>query len=373
MPTMTGLSGNEIWCLAKQGFRPGELVIGNSVFSMGVMSSLGALGGNLMGGEVTQITGLIRDGRLNAYQRLVREAERAGGVAVTGVSNELKRFQGNTEFLSVGSALHTGEATQEKLAFTTASDGMELYCQIDAGFAPKQFVFGNIAYSVGAIGGLIGGLQTLARGEIKEFSDIFNRTRHTALLRIKTEAFRVGANAVVGIKTYTMRYSGAHEMLMIGTASNHPLLPKPKYPRDVVTSDMTCEEMWNMANLGYMPTSLLLGSSVYSLGVVGGIKALFKSVVRGEISDLTSLIYDARAHAIGLIRTEASNLRADQVVGIKTHIHTHGSLLEFMAVGTALRRLPGLTTAHPNLPPQALMRDKTTWFDNEFMIAGESD
>ena len=31
--------------------------------------------------------------------------------------------------------------------------------------------------------GLIGGLKTMARGEIKEFSDIFNKTRHLALKR----------------------------------------------------------------------------------------------------------------------------------------------------------------------------------------------
>ena len=51
---------------------------------------------------------------------------------------------------------------------------------------------------------------------------------------------------------------------------------------------------------------------------------------RGEISDLTSLIYEAREHALGLIRQEADALGADDVVGIRTHIHELGNLIEFM-------------------------------------------
>ena len=34
---------------------------------------------------------------------------------------------------------------------TSAGSGQELYCNIDAGYAPLHHVFGNIAYSVGAV------------------------------------------------------------------------------------------------------------------------------------------------------------------------------------------------------------------------------
>ena len=92
---------------------------------------------------------------------------------------------------------------------------------------------------------------------------------------------------------------------------------------------------------------------------------MFKSFSRGEISDLTTLVYDAREHAIGLIRDEASAIGADDVVGIKTHVHEHGSLLEFMAIGTAVKRVPGLTTLSSTLPPQAIMKDKETWIGED--------
>ena len=373
MPVMTGLSGNEMFCLRLKGLLPGDLVIGNSVFSMGFLGSLAAAGRNFLGGEVTQITQIIHEGRLEAYNRMVKEAESRGGAGVTGVTNQLRGFHNNTEFLSVASTVHREgspgvPASAERIEFTSSADGQELYCQLDAGFTPLRFVFGNVAYSVGAAGGIIGSLKSLARGEIKEFSDVFNHTRHLALQRIAAEAYAAGANCVVGIETRTMRFSGAHEMLMIGTASRHPALMQRPDQTQMITSDLTNEEMWNVINMGYMPIKLVLGTAVYSLGMVGGVKAMFKSFSRGEISDLTSLIYDAREHAIGLIRDEANAIGADDVVGIRTHVHEHGQLLEFMAVGTAVKRLPGLTTLSPTLPPQAIMEDKETWIGEDIVL-----
>jgi uncharacterized protein YbjQ (UPF0145 family) len=159
-----------------------------------------------------------------------------------------------------------------------------------------------------------------------------------------------------------MPFQGVHEMLMLGTASRHPKLP-PGIPP--VTSDLTNEEMWNLVNMGFMPLKLVLGTAVYSLGVVGGLKAALASFARGEVTDLTSLVYDAREHALGLIADEANSIGADDVVGIRTHIHEHGNLLEFMAIGTAVKRLEGLTTTTPHLPPQAIIRDKDTWTNVE--------
>ena len=51
---------------------------------------------------------------------------------------------------------------------------------MDAGYEPVQHVFSNVAYSIGVGGGILGSLKTLARGEIQEFSDVFNHTRYAA-------------------------------------------------------------------------------------------------------------------------------------------------------------------------------------------------
>ena len=128
-----------------------------------------------------------------------------------------------------------------------------------------------------------------------------------------------------------------------------------------------------MTNLGYIPLKLVLGTAVYSLGLIGGLKAMLKSFVRGEISDLTTLIYEAREHALGLIRAEAEALGADDVVGIRTHIHELGNLIEFMAIGTAVKKVPGITTVSPTLPPQAVMKDKETWFSPADMMDTQNE
>ena len=378
-PIMTGLSGNEIYCLGLKGFAPGELVVGNSVHSLGFLGGLGAGLSGIVGGEVAQVTEIIRDGREQSHARIMQEAKEFGAHGVTGVTSELRHMQGNVEFLSVGSCVHSPDSPAPARAFSSSSNGQELFSLLDAGYTPKQFVIGNVAYSVGVAGGLFGALKSLGRGEIKEYSDVFNATRHLALRRICAEARAAGANAVIGIETRIMPFRGVHEMLMLGTAAYHPALGPATQNSAVpghaaeepVTSDLTCEEMWNLASLGYMPLKLVLGTAVYSLGFVGGVMAMFKGMARGEISELSSLIYDAREHAIGLIKDEAARIGADDVVGIKTHIHEYGSLIEFMAVGTAVKKMPNCKPLTPMLPVQAIIKDKDTWISEDEIFASQ--
>jgi hypothetical protein len=44
---ISGMSGNEIYCLAQKGFEPGEIVVGNSVCSMGLGGAIGSFGQSL--------------------------------------------------------------------------------------------------------------------------------------------------------------------------------------------------------------------------------------------------------------------------------------------------------------------------------------
>jgi uncharacterized protein YbjQ (UPF0145 family) len=369
MTIITGLSGNEIYCLKKKKLLPGNLVIGNSVYSLGLLRSIGSGLKILAGGEVKPVTELIHTGRLLAYKRMLAEAKSHSGIGITGVSNDLI-FQGtNIEFLSIGSTVHhdtnsTADETSDRFKFSTSADGQALYCQLDSGFKPKQFVFGNVAYSIGIGGGIVGGLRSLARGEIKQYSEIFNKTRHLALDRIAAEASALGANAVVGIKTSILPLAGMQEMVMIGTASRHAMLPESNF-KNPITSDLTNEEMWNLVNQGYMPVKLVLGVSVYSLGFIGGLSAFFRSFIKGEIATMTTLIYEARENALKHIELDAVQCGADQVVGIKTYVYDlGGGIIEFLAIGTAVKRVDGLTTESEQLIPQAIIRDQDTFINS---------
>jgi uncharacterized protein YbjQ (UPF0145 family) len=147
MAKVTGLSGNEIYCLALKQYSAGELVVGNSVNSMGFLGSLGAGLTNIVGGEVPQVTQAIHEGRAAALARLTEEASRQGASGVAGVTGELRSFSGSTEFLFVGSCVHSKSSSEGM--FTSAGDAQELFCHMDAGYEPAQHAFGNVAYSIG--------------------------------------------------------------------------------------------------------------------------------------------------------------------------------------------------------------------------------
>ncbi|HEV3259434.1 MAG TPA: heavy metal-binding domain-containing protein [Gemmataceae bacterium] len=358
---LTGLSGNEIYCLAQKGWAPGNIVVGNSVYSLGVLGSFASGMRTLAGGEVKNITQLISDGRHNAIKRLEDEAVEEGAHGLTGVVSDLKSVGGLTEFLAIGSAIKGSDYTGP--FFSTACSGQELYCQLDAGYAPRHFVIGNVAYALGVTRGFLGTLRQLTRrGEVKEFSDMYNHTRHLALERLEQEAHERGANAVVDITTRIMPFGvGIREMLMVGTASHNPALGAAERP---ATSELTGEELWNLTQMGYAPLRLVLGTSVYALGFAGGISAMFRSLSRGEIPEVTRLVYEARENCLAHIRNEAEDIQADGVIGIKVFVYEISrGLVEVMAIGTAIRRNRGVSTHSEQLIPQAIIRDRDTFFD----------
>ena len=361
---VTGFSGNEIYCLNKLGLGAGQLCLGNNVLALGVFRGIGAGLSNLAGGEIEEITKLVHDGRKNAYNRMMEEARHYNGVGLAGVTFDMINHGGNLEFIALGSTIHqTGAGASDKLSYSTSANAQALYCQIDSGFAPQSFVFGNVAYSIGVGGNIKGAFRGLKRGEVPQYTQIFDRTRHLALTRIKDEAKAVKANAVIGIETTIMPFLGTQEMIMIGTASTHPALNN--YFQDPVTSDMTNEELWNLVNIGYLPIRLVMGVSVYSLGLASGITSSLKSLVGGQIDSLTELLYEAREKALERIEQDAEQCGADEVVGVKTRVYDlGGGLVEFMVIGTAVKKVAGITTRSDTLPPQAIIQDRETFVDD---------
>ena len=366
MAKVTGLSGNEIYCMALKHYSPGEIVVGNSVNSMGFLGNLAAGVRSIGGGEIPQVTQAVEDGRIRAFDRMVAEAKKEGAAGVTGVASELRDFNGNTEFLFVGSCLRHTDDTAAIPFFTSAGSAQELYCHMDAGYQPVAHVFGNIAYLMGLGAGISGGFKTLTRGEIAEYSAIFNTTRHAALDRIVAQAREARANAVVGIRTNISFWHGTHEMLMTGTAARNSALPDETL-NNPVTSDLTGEELWAMTSLGYSPVKLLMSAAVYSLGMAGGLMSALKSLTKGEINELTTLIHDAREVAIDRLKREADSIGAEEVVGVKTYVaQISPNLVEFLAIGTAVRKSPGVAVATPNLPAHAIVSEKDTWIEGAF-------
>jgi uncharacterized protein YbjQ (UPF0145 family) len=367
----TGLSGNELYCAAMCGYMPGNILMGNSVYSLGFVGGLASGVHSTLGGEIPQYTNMISEGRRLSLQRFEQELQDARACAATGVTSEVIFHPGNIEFLSIGSSMYPREQNQQQGFTTSSADGQELFCQVDAGYQPLRLSLGNVAYSIGIGSSMLGNIRQLARGEVTQFSNVFNTTRMTAVQRLREDAKRYNANSVVGIRTTILPIgapsqngqTNVKEMIMIGTASYNPALSEIcQSVGGVVTSDMTAEEMWNVAKLGYAPVELVLGTSVYSLGVVGGFKAALRGIAKGEINTLTQLVYGAREQSLKKVQDQAKAVGGDMVIGIKTYIYQlGGDLIEFLAIGTAVKRMDGIAPRSPQLPPQAIIRDKDTF------------
>jgi uncharacterized protein YbjQ (UPF0145 family) len=149
---------------------------------------------------------------------------------------------------------------------------------------------------------------------------------------------------------------------MTGTASHHAALSPGAVPEErVVTSELSGEELWNLAQMGLVPHQLVMATSVYSLGVAAGIGAMFQSLQRGELPEVTKLIYQARENCLELVRREAQQIGAERVIGNRLQIREIGSgLVEVVAIGTAVRRADGMRPETPQLIPQAVIYDRSS-------------
>jgi uncharacterized protein YbjQ (UPF0145 family) len=153
---ISGLSGNEVYCLQRKGWTPGGIVVGNSVQSLGFGGGIATGFKSMAGGEIENLTQLITEGRHAAVSRIEREAQQRGAQGVTGVTLELKSLGGLIEFLAIGSAVHNEAHSGD--FFSTACSGQDLYCQIDAGYEPRHLVMGNVCYALGIGRGLVGAI-----------------------------------------------------------------------------------------------------------------------------------------------------------------------------------------------------------------------
>lgn len=105
------------------------------------------------------------------------------------------------------------------------------------------------------------------------------------------------------------------------------------------TSDLSGQEFWLVVDKGYTPLGLVLGNSVYSMGAMGGFLSGLRGQFRGEVTQVTQLMYDARELALQRMRAEAESLGADGVIGVELKIeYLHGGQwMEVTAVGTAVK------------------------------------
>lgn len=106
------------------------------------------------------------------------------------------------------------------------------------------------------------------------------------------------------------------------------------------TSNLSAMDFWLITDSGYQPVGFVLGNSVMSMGVSGGIATAFKGMQRGELTQLTQLMYTARELSLQRMKAEADALHADAVVNVNVEIiHRSEDVMEVVATGTAVKKV----------------------------------
>lgn len=96
------------------------------------------------------------------------------------------------------------------------------------------------------------------------------------------------------------------------------------------------------------PIQVVFGNVVYSMGVRGLLRSVFRALTRGEMVDFSRLNRDARELARNRMVESAKRMGATDVVGVKIEVREYADFMEVVATGTAVKP----TNNTKEIPPQ---------------------
>src|SRR5258707_15127366 len=113
---------------------------------------------------------------------------------------------------------------------------------------------------------------------------------------------------------------------------------QPGRAGSIFTSDLSVNEFLLVREAGFRPLGLVLGSSIYHVGIQIG-----RWGKNQELDVLSQAMYHARELAMTRMEAEADALGADGIVGVRLDVELKefgADAAEFMAVGTAVHAEP---------------------------------
>jgi uncharacterized protein YbjQ (UPF0145 family) len=218
------LSVNEFVLVKQMGFDPLGLVVGTSVYHVGIQIARWSVSQ-----ELTVLTQAMYHARGLAMERMITEATSLGADGIVGVRLELhKQVEGveTLEFLAVGTAVrsreHPGQfRSPDGRPFTSDLSGQDFATLMRGGYFPVSFVLGTCVYHV-AHQGLMQSLRQIGTNvEMPQYTQAMYDARELAMSRMQMEGERVGASGIVGVQLSHHAHAwGGHaiEFLAIGTS-----------------------------------------------------------------------------------------------------------------------------------------------------------
>lgn len=218
----SSLSTDEFVLLQHAGFRPLSMVMGSSVYHVGIqVSSWG------QSQELEVLTGAMHAARTTAMQRLVREAQALGADGVVGTSLQVRSYTGSLEhleFIAVGTAIRylaqPGVLAPRQIPFTSHLSAQDFLKLWRTGYVPTHFGFGVCVYHV-AHQSFRQMLKQFARNsEMPNFTEAVYDAREIAISRLQQEAQQWGSEGLVGTDLLVNEWvwgEHASEFMALGT------------------------------------------------------------------------------------------------------------------------------------------------------------
>lgn len=218
------LSVNEFLLVREAGFRPLGLVLGSSIYHVGIQ--VRRWGQNQ---ELDVLSQAMYHARELAMTRMEAEAKALGADGIVGVRLEIdfKEFGNDlAEFLAVGTAVIADDhATTWKnelgQPFTSDLSGQDFWTLIQSGYAPLGMVMGTCVYHI-AHQRTWSAISNIGQNvEIPAFTEALYDARELAMSRMQAEAEILKAEGIVGVQLLSLPHRwGGHttEFFAIGTA-----------------------------------------------------------------------------------------------------------------------------------------------------------
>jgi uncharacterized protein YbjQ (UPF0145 family) len=217
------LSVNEFLLVRQAGFEPLGLVVGSSIYHIGLQLRRWS-----KNQELEVLTQAMYHARELAMTRMEEEADSLSADGVVGVRLEVGRHEWGgelAEFVAIGTAVKHAEGELHRAPngrpFTSDLSGQDFWTLLSAGYRPLGLVLGNCAYHV-AHQNVGTWTKRLGRNvEMPNYTQALYDARELAMARMQAEAEALEAKGIVGVELHERSHGwGSHiiEFVAIGTA-----------------------------------------------------------------------------------------------------------------------------------------------------------
>jgi uncharacterized protein YbjQ (UPF0145 family) len=217
------LSVNEFLLIKQAGFDPVGLVVGSSIYHIGVQ-----LAGWRQSQEMTVLSEAMYHARQLAMTRMEEEADQLGADGIVGVRLDIGRYewgQNMAEFIAIGTAVkHRGGVLHRApngRPFTSDLSGQDFWTLLRTGNRPVGMVMGSCVYHVAHRRMLQSMMQAGRNVELPNFTQALYDARELAMERMQAEAQELKAAGIVGVQLKETSHGwGSHviEFFAVGTA-----------------------------------------------------------------------------------------------------------------------------------------------------------